>query len=232
MRLIFVFIIGFVLLSSCKEKNQEYVPVENKTKAHQIKVKEVLQTSSYTYLFVNENNKDYWIAVGKADVKVNDHLYYQEALVMKDFKSEELDRTFDQILFVENIGGMKLKNDSMPNDSLHQQVLVQEKKPVINVDIAPNGIRIAELMKNRDNYANKKVIIRGQVVKINANIMDRNWVHLKDGTSHSGKSDLTFTTLEEVNIGDVVTFEGTVAIEKEYGAGYVYPLIVEGAKLK
>ena len=232
MRLIFVFIIGFVLLSSCKEKNQEYVPVENKTKAHQIKVKEVLQTSSYTYLFVNENNKDYWIAVGKADVKVNDHLYYQEALVMKDFKSEELDRTFDQILFVENIGGMKLKNDSMPNDSLHQQVLVQEKKPVINVDIAPNGIRIAELMKNRDNYANKKVIIRGQVVKINANIMDRNWVHLKDGTSHSGKSDLTFTTLEEVNIGDVVTFEGTVAIEKEYGAGYVYPLIVEDAKLK
>lgn len=232
MRLIFVFIIGFVLLSSCKEKNQEYVPVENKTKAHQIKVKEVLQTSSYTYLFVNENNKDYWIAVGKADVKVNDHLYYQEALVMKDFKSEELDRTFDQILFVENIGGMKLKNDSMPNDSLHQQVLVQEKKPVINVDIAPNGIRIAELMKNRDNYANKKVIIRGQVVKINANIMDRNWVHLKDGTSHSGKSDLTFTTLEEVNIGDVVTFEGTVAIEKEYGAGYIYPLIVEDAKLK
>ena len=232
MRLIFVFIIGFVLLSSCKEKNQEYVPVENKTKAHQIKVKEVLQTSSYTYLFVNENNKDYWIAVGKADVKVNDHLYYQEALVMKDFKSEELDRTFDQILFVENIGGMKLKNDSMPNDSLHQQVLVQEKKPVINVDIAPNGIRIAELMKNRENYANKKVVIRGQVVKINANIMDRNWVHLKDGTSHSGKSDLTFTTLEEVNIGDVVTFEGTVAIEKEYGAGYVYPLIVEDAKLK
>ena len=232
MRLIFVFIIGFVLLSSCKEKNQEYVPVENKTKAHQIKVKEVLQTSSYTYLFVNENNKDYWIAVGKADVKVNDHLYYQEALVMKDFKSEELDRTFDQILFVENIGGVKLKNDSMPNDSLHQQVLVQEKKPVINVDIAPNGIRIAELMKNRENYANKKVIIRGQVVKINANIMDRNWVHLKDGTSHSGKSDLTFTTLEEVNIGDVVTFEGTVAIEKEYGAGYVYPLIVEDAKLK
>ena len=232
MRLIFVLFIGFVLLSSCKEKNQEYVPVENKTKAHQIKVKEVLQTSSYTYLFVNENNKDYWIAVGKADVKVNDHLYYQEALVMKDFKSEELDRTFDQILFVENIGGMKLKNDSMPNDSLHQQVLVQEKKPVINVDIAPNGIRIAELMKNRENYANKKVIIRGQVVKINANIMDRNWVHLKDGTSHSGKSDLTFTTLEEVNIGDVVTFEGTVAIEKEYGAGYIYPLIVEDAKLK
>lgn len=232
MRLIFILITGFILLLSCKEKNQEYVPLNNNSKAHQIKVKEVLQTGTYTYLFVNEDKEDYWIAVSKVDVKVDDHLYYDKALIMKDFKSEELDRTFDRILFVEGLGGMKLKNDSMPNDSLHQQVLVQEKKPIINVDIAPNGIRIAELMKNRENYANKKVIIRGQVVKINADIMDRNWVHLKDGTSHSGKSDLTFTTLEEVNVGDVVTFEGTVAIEKEYGAGYVYPLIVEGAKLK
>jgi len=232
MRLIFILITGFILLLSCKEKNQEYVPLNNNSKAHQIKVKEVLQTGTYTYLFVNEDKEDYWIAVSKVDVKVDDHLYYDKALIMKDFKSEELDRTFDRILFVEGLGGMKLKNDSMPNDSLHQQVLVQEKKPIVNVDIAPNGIRIAELMKNRENYANKKVIIRGQVVKINADIMDRNWVHLKDGTSHSGKSDLTFTTLEEVKVGDVVTFEGTVAIEKEYGAGYVYPLIVEGAKLK
>ena len=62
--------------------------------------------------------------------------------------------------------------------------------------------------------------------------MDRNWVHLKDGTSHSGKSDLTFTTLEEVKVGDIVILEGTVALEKEYGAGYIYPLIVENAILK
>lgn len=232
MRLIFVIIIGFVFLSSCKEKNQEYAPIINNAKAHQIKVKEVLQTGTYTYLFVNENKKDYWIAVSKVDVKVDDHLYYQDALEMKDFKSEELDRTFDRIFFVDNVGGVELQNASMPNDTLHNKIKEQDKKPIINVDIAPNGIRIAELMKNRDNYANKKVTIRGQVVKINAGIMDRNWVHLKDGTSHSEKSDLTFTTLEEVKVGDVVIFEGTVALEKEYGAGYVYPLIVEDAKLK
>lgn len=232
MRLVFAIIISFVFLSSCKDKNKEYAPLNNKPKAHQIKVKEVLQAGTYTYLFVNENKEDYWIAVSKVDIKVDDHLYYNKALEMKDFKSEELDRTFDRILFVEDLGGMKLKNESIPNDSLHNKLKDQEKKPIINVDIAPDGIRIAELMKNRDNYANKKIIIRGQVVKINAGIMDRNWVHLKDGTSHSGKSDLTFTTHEEVKVGDVVTFEGTVALEKEYGAGYVYPLIVENAILK
>jgi len=232
MRLVFTIIISVVLLSSCKEKNKEYTPLNNGPKAHQIKVKEVLQASTYTYLFVNENKEDYWIAVSKVDIKVDDHLYYNKALEMKDFKSEELDRTFDRILFVEDLGGMNLKTESIPNDSLHNKLKVQEKKPIIDVDIAPDGIRIAELMKNRDNYANKKIIIRGQVVKINAGIMDRNWVHLKDGTSHSGKSDLTFTTQEVVKVGDVVTFEGTVALEKEYGAGYIYPLIVENAVLK
>ena len=232
MRLVFAIIISFVFLSSCKDKNKEYAPLNKGPKAHQIKVKEVLQASTYTYLFVNENKEDYWIAVSKVDIKVDDHLYYNKALEMKDFKSEELDRTFDQILFVEDLGGMKLKTESIPNDSLHNKLKDQEEKPIINVDEAADGIRISELMKNRDNYANKKIIIRGQVVKVNAGIMDRNWVHLKDGTSHSGKSDLTFTTHEEVKVGDIVTFAGTVALDKEYGAGYVYPLIVENAILK
>jgi len=62
--------------------------------------------------------------------------------------------------------------------------------------------------------------------------MDRNWVHLKDGTSSGGKSDLTFTTIDTVKVGDVVTMEGTVTLDKEYGAGYVYELVVESALLK
>ncbi len=62
--------------------------------------------------------------------------------------------------------------------------------------------------------------------------MDRNWVHLKDGSSYDGKSDLTFTTKEEVNIGDIVIFEGTVSLNKDFGAGYIYSLIIENAILK
>jgi hypothetical protein len=152
---------------------------------------------------------------------------------MKDFESKELNRVFDKILFVDNIRHSPEKSKPMPSDSQHQK----ENKDIANdetikVDPAPGGITIGELYKDRMKYANKKVLIRGQVVKINKNIMDRNWVHLKDGTSHDGKSDLTFTTLEEVNMGDIITFEGTVALDKEYGAGYIYPLIVESASLK
>ena len=110
----------------------------------------------------------------------------------------------------------------------------KEKEPPLDIHVekAPNGITIAELYKNRNNYANKKVIVRGQVVKINNAIMDRNWVHIKDGTRESGESDLTLTTQEDVSVGDIVTFEGVVALDKEYGKGYVYPLVVENAALK
>jgi hypothetical protein len=62
--------------------------------------------------------------------------------------------------------------------------------------------------------------------------MDRNWVHLQDGTSDSGSFDLTVTTEEEVNVGDVLTFEGKIKLDKDFGAGYSYEVIMEQAKLK
>lgn len=114
----------------------------------------------------------------------------------------------------------------------HSTAKVQDTLPDIHVEKAPDGITIGELYKSRNDYANKTVIVRGQVVKINHDILDRNWVHLQDGTSDAEKSDLTFTTQAEVKVGDIVTFEGVVALDKEYGKGYVYPLVVENARLK
>ena len=116
---------------------------------------------------------------------------------------------------------------------LHPSTIEKKEPPLdIHVEKAPDGITIGDLYKNRNNYGNKKVIIRGQVVKINKGIMDRNWVHIKDGTSEAGKSDLTITTQEIVSVGDIVTFEGVVALDKEYGKGYVYPLVVENGVFK
>jgi len=233
MRLLCFIITGFILLSSCKNDKGAYSPLVKKSSIHQVKVKEVIQGTDYTFLFVSENNLDYWMAVGKTDTELEDVVYYENALLMNNFKSKELDRVFEEILFVENISESPQISKPTPADS----VRVNEKKDTtltekINIEPAKGGITIGELYKNQTTYANKKVIIRGQVVKINKNIMDRNWVHLKDGTSNSGKSDLTFTTLAVLKVGDTVIFEGTVALNKEYGAGYVYPLIVENSILK
>ncbi len=233
MRLLCFIITGFILLSSCKNDKGTYSPMYKNPSVHKVKVKEIIQGVDYSFLLVTENNRDYWMAVGKTDAEIDDVVYYENALLMNNFKSKELDRVFEEILFVENISESPQISKPIPLDSLH---LKPKKGKVLKEDIhverAPGGITIGELYKNKTNYANKKVLIRGQVVKVNKNIMDRNWVHLKDGTSDAGKSDLTFTMLTEVKVGDIVTLEGIVALDKEYGAGYVYPLIVENSILK
>lgn len=97
----------------------------------------------------------------------------------------------------------------------------------LNVTPVPGGITIANLYANRADYTGKKIKVKGQVVKIVRAVMDRNWIHIQDGTSDSGNYDLTITSQAEVNKGDIVIFEGKIAIGKDFGAGYLYPVIME-----
>jgi hypothetical protein len=61
--------------------------------------------------------------------------------------------------------------------------------------------------------------------------MGKNWVHLQDGTSNNGAFDLTITTQALPKVNDEVTFKGTVTLEKDFGAGYYYDVIMEDAEL-
>jgi hypothetical protein len=71
--------------------------------------------------------------------------------------------------------------------------------------------------------------VKGKAVKVNNGIMDRNWIHLQDGTGAAGANDLLVTTKATVNRGDVVVVRGTVALDKDFGAGYSYSLLIEDA---
>ena len=236
-RIFALLLLAIVLITACKKNEKDYLPMQGqKSIAHKVTVKEVLQTGDYTFLNVTENQEDFWMAIGKTNVKAGEVVYYEDAMEMKNFKSKELDRTFDRILFADGISNAPIISKITAKDSLYHKKRIS--KPVdkieedIQVEVAEGGITIEELYKNGKKYENKKVLVRGQVVKTNNGIMDRNWVHLKDGTNNEGKSDLTFTTQAQVKVGDVVTFEGVVALDKEFGAGYVYPLVVEQAVLK
>ncbi|MCF6352598.1 MAG: hypothetical protein L3J06_06275 [Cyclobacteriaceae bacterium] len=92
-------------------------------------------------------------------------------------------------------------------------------------------ITIAELFANKNNYANKTVKIKGEVKKYNSKIMSKNWIHLQDGTEHSGENDLTITSQMEVKTGDIVTFEGKIILDKDFGSGYFYKIIMEDGKV-
>jgi hypothetical protein len=182
---------------------------------------------------VKENNKEYWIAINKAEMNVGDELYFEDALQMKGFQSKELERVFDSVLFVQDISSQPI----LPGQHAQPAIMPSGKQTSdrleeIEVSPVPGGITIAELYKNRNDYAGKKVIVRGQVVKVNNSIMNRNWVHLQDGTDDSGNYDLTITTVETLTVGVHATFEGIVALNKDFGAGYSYELIVEEAVQK
>lgn len=97
---------------------------------------------------------------------------------------------------------------------------------------AENGQTVAELYADKSKWAGKPVTVRGRVVKANHNIMDRNWVHLRDGTGDEGKNDLTITTKGDVPaVGTTVLVTGTLTTDKDLGAGYKYEVLIEDAKL-
>jgi aspartyl/asparaginyl-tRNA synthetase len=92
------------------------------------------------------------------------------------------------------------------------------------------GYTIAEIFSQKSKLANKKVLVRGKVAKYNE-VMNRNWIHLRDGTGASGANDLTITSADTADPGDTVLVEGVLALNKDFGYGYKYELLVENAKV-
>lgn len=90
-------------------------------------------------------------------------------------------------------------------------------------------IPIAEILEKPGAFAGKLVTVSGECVKINPGIMDRNWIHLVDASVE--EQDLTITSLEYIEVGQMVTVQGIIAAGKDFGAGYKYDVIMEGASL-
>ena len=73
--------------------------------------------------------------------------------------------------------------------------------------------------------------MRGKVVKFTPEIMGKNWIHLQDGTGAAGTSDLTVTTSASAKTGDTVTVKGILVVDKDFGYGYAYDVIIEDAEV-
>jgi hypothetical protein len=97
---------------------------------------------------------------------------------------------------------------------------------------AEGGRTVAELFAEKDALAGTSVTVRGKVVKTNAMIMDRNWLHVRDGSGAEGTNDLTVTISAELpQVGDTVVVTGQVTLDKDFGMGYRYPVIIEDAEV-
>jgi len=97
-----------------------------------------------------------------------------------------------------------------------------------------DGRTVAELYTQKSELSGKTVALRGKVVKYSAGIMGRNWIHLQDGSGDAtaGTHDLTVTSNDTAAVGDTVLVQGTVTVDKDFGAGYFYAVIVEEASVQ
>jgi hypothetical protein len=205
--------------------------------AHQIQAVEVLQTSQYTYIRAKEGSAEFWLAVSRMQVAVGKTYYFAGGLPMTDFPSKELKRTFKEILFVDNLSTSpvapenKVVAAAATNEPVSTGSAIPLEKKEIKMKHAKGDITIAVLLENRKSYAGKSIKISGQVTKFTPGVMKKNWIHLQDGTDFSGKFDLTITTDQEVKVGDTITAEGSISLDKDFGFGYFYEVLMEEAKI-
>jgi hypothetical protein len=200
-------------------------------------VLEVRDVESYTYLRLKTKDGETWAAVGKAPVRKGAKVTIENVMVMKDFESKALKKTFQTILFG-TLAGAEGSAPGAGNDmaAAHAGLPRTTDTGDIHVDKAggANARTVAEIMTKGADLKDKPVVVRGKVVKYNPGIMGKNWIHLRDGSGSAADStnDVLVTTTQQAKAGDVLTVKGVVRTDKDFGSGYAYKVLIEEATLQ
>ena len=153
---------------------------------------------------------------------------------MTQFESRTLNRTFDTIVFgsLAGVGAAVSEQELLAAHAGTAKGGEVEVGPVLKA-AGPQGRTVAEVIGQRAQLAGKTVAVRGKVVKFSAGIMDRNWIHLRDGSGSAASktNDLLVTTQQTAAVGDVVLARGIVRTNQDFGAGYTYDVLIEDAAL-
>lgn len=192
------------------------------------KVLETMDAGNYTYARVETASGEVWIAGPQTPLKVGDPVAWPTGMQMKSFESKTLGRTFESIQFVDRI------DTPAAAESAHSMISKgnSDEPAVTGIAKADGGKTVAEIFDGRDALSGKEVTVRVKVVKANSGIMQRNWLHVRDGSKGAkGENDLTVTTSDTAKVGDIVLIRGAVTLNKDFGFGYRYDVIVEGAKV-
>lgn len=207
-------------------------------------VKETVNAGGYTYARLENGGKSVWAAARETELPVGTKVTVSTAMPMQNWHSESLDRTWDTVYFTTSFdapgstapsgdphAGMGAPNMGDPHGAVGS---TPAQVAPGTIEKAAGGVTIADLWTNKSTHSGSKVTVRGKVVKFNGGIMGRNWIHLQDGSgdASSGTNDLTVTTDAVCKVGDTVVVTGTVAVDKDFGSGYRYGLLVEEAKVE
>ncbi len=210
-------------------------------------VVETMNSGGYTYVLLDTGSEQIWAAATQTTIAVGQKISVPKGMAMQNFPSKTLDRVFDEIYFVDGyygpdgvtpVGGQPAAGGmggmgGMPQDANHagaggsnanSQV---DDANIEDVKKISGGYTVAEVFAQASSLGGQTIKVRGRVVKFTARIMGTNWIHIQD----SSQGDLTVTTDATVATGDLVVVEGPLSVNKDFGAGYKYDAIIEGAKV-
>ena len=202
------------------------------------KVTETMDAAGYTYVEVDTGSQKVWAAAPKFQVEVGDRVVIPQGQPMPNYHSKTLDRDFELVYFVPSIrnlaGGTPPEGLKMPAGHLSN---TGPKTPaqvdLSGIEKAEGGMTVSELFAGKADLAGKPVTLRAKVVKFSPRIMGKNWLHVRDGSGDAAAktNDLTVTTNVTAKVGDTVLISGAVTLDKDFGAGYKYDVIIEDAKV-
>jgi ribosomal protein S17 len=209
------------------------------------KVAETMNAASYTYVLIDTGAKKAWAAAPQFAVKVGDTVAIADAMPMKNYQSKTLNRTFDVVYFTGNIsvnGAPAAPSTNAPSTKAeipapwaaamppgHPTMPAKTGPDLTGIKRAENGQTVAEVIAGKTKFAGRPIAIRARVVKYNAQILGKNWLHIQDGSGSPGANDLTVTTTATAKVGDLVLVTGKLGTDRDFGSGYKYPLIIEDA---
>ena len=203
-------------------------------------VLETMNAGGYTYVLMDTGEEQRWVAGREIAVQAGDVVQSTQGMPMSDFESASLDRTFDVVYFVDRLENMSVA--TMPEG--HPDIPMPEGHPsvdgaaeVMSADVSvaelKEGQDIAWLYANKDELSGQQVSLRGKVVKYNDGILGWNFIHIQDGSGDAadGSNDLTVTSHDATAVGETIVLTGTIILNKDFGAGYSFPVLMEGASI-
>lgn len=199
------------------------------------KVLQTMSSGGYTYIELKKKSGEkLWLAVPAAEIPLGSQQTFNPGMVMPNFESKTLKRTFDSIIFTELVKPAKGKEtkDVSGKSPGSKGTVSPDMKVKVKKASGKNAYTVSELYKNRATLNKKKIVLRGKVVKVSSNIMGKNWIHLRDGSGSHATADfnLVVTSKSIPAEGEVVLVKGTLYKDKDFGGGYKYEVIVEDAE--
>jgi hypothetical protein len=246
--LLFILALG---LSHAQEGNIAMHGTEKAQKAQIFygKILEIKTAMGYKYLKIDEEGKELWIAIANAPVTIGDRIGYDKNTMMTNFKSKSLDQEFKEIFFAsdvylpqkaqqpksmkEMLGLSPKKQD--PHAGMGRGMTSEEEEKPATPFVKKDTYTIEEIHMWRKSLEGQIISIEASVYKVSRQIMKLDWVHLGDGTGNEKKltDDLVFTaTSTNIKAGDKVIAKGKVIVNKDFGFGYFYKVIIQDATFK